>query len=145
MEVGSFLHPHFPAFSIEQINFCQWDDPFNQQPIHAVSIEDMSNQAEYLKNLANILTTMDNSGTSKVVLSIKKELVCPLLFQTRFSFRQSLPGAMVKSTIITFNGTREKPGLAFLPRYICKNCIATWSPNHWQAPLKSTKWKPLLL
>ena len=31
MEAGSFLHPHFPAFSIEQINFCQWDDPFNQQ------------------------------------------------------------------------------------------------------------------
>ena len=27
---------------------------------------------------------------------------------------------MVKSTIINFNGTREKPGLAFLPRYICK-------------------------
>ena len=74
MEAGSFLHPHFPAFSIEQINFCQWDDPFNQQPIHAVSIEDMSNQAEYLKNLANILTTMDNSGTSKVVLSIKKRI-----------------------------------------------------------------------
>ncbi len=74
IEIGSFLDSHYPTFFEEQINFSQSVGLFNPLPLHAYSIEDTSNKSEYIKNLKNILATIDNSGTSKVVLSTKKSI-----------------------------------------------------------------------
>ena len=74
MEVGRFIHPHFPAFSLEQINFSQSKDAFTQTLVPAHSITDIPEQSQYLRNLNSILAKIGNSEASKVVLSIKKSL-----------------------------------------------------------------------